>query len=205
MFYFGAQLYLIVLECEISSWVSVVGAVVGTIIPMLLIISLGVLWIIHGHPSQLHFSKSSMLPSLSNLDNLGFMTAVLFGLMGMEMSAVHAGDVKNPKRDYPRALLYSAVIVIVTLIGGSLAIALVIPNQQISLVSSLVDAYAIFFKAYHLSWMVPVIVGMIILSSLARVSTWVIGPTRGMWVAAEQGNCRVISLRLTIKVLRQEF
>src|SRR5262249_7643923 len=132
--------------------------------------------------------KTSLLPDLNNLNNLGFLTAVLFGLVGMEMSAVHAGDVKNPKKDYPKALLYSGIIIMLTLIGGSLAIALVIPNNQISLVSSLIDAFAIFFKAYHLQWMVPVIVGAIVLSSIAMVSTWVIGPTRGMWVAACEGN-----------------
>ncbi len=176
------------LGIRISSWVSIVGAVVGTIIPMLIIIALGALWLIHGHHSQIVFDKASMIPSLHNLNNLGLLTAVLFGLIGMEMSAVHAGDVKNPKKAYPRALLYSGLIIMLTLICGSLAIAVVIPNKQISLVSSLVDAFAIFFKMYGLQWMTPIIVGMIVLSGLASVSTWVIGPTRGMWVAAEEGN-----------------
>jgi amino acid transporter len=185
---FWGATWLNCLGIRISSWISIIGAIVGTIIPMLLIIGLGVFWLWQGHASQLVFNKASFMPHLNNINNLGFLTAVLFGLMGMEMSAVHAGDVKNPKKDYPRALVYSAIIILVTLIGGSLAIALVIPNKQISLVSSLVDAYAIFFKAHHLAWMVPVIVGMIVLSSLASVSTWVIGPTRGLWVSAEEGN-----------------
>lgn len=176
------------LGIRISSWVSIIGAVVGTIIPMLMIIALGTFWLLQGHHSQIVFDKASMIPDLHNLNNLGLLTAVLFGLIGMEMSAVHAGDVKNPKKAYPRALLYSGIIIMLTLICGSLAIAVVIPNKQISLVSSLVDAYAIFFKAHDLQWMVPIIVGMIVLSGLASVSTWVIGPTRGMWVAAEEGN-----------------
>jgi amino acid transporter len=169
------------LGIRFSSWVSIIGAVVGTIIPMLLIIGLGIIWLWQGHPSQLVFNSASLLPDLNNLSNLGFLTAVLFGLVGMEMSAVHAGDVKNPKKDYPRALLYAGIIIMLTLVGGSLAIALVIPAKQISLVSSLMEAFTIFFKAYHLSWMIPVIAG-------AMVSTWVIGPTRGMWVAACEGN-----------------
>lgn len=176
------------LGIRISSWVSIVGAVVGTIIPMLIIIALGALWLISGHHSQIVFNTASMIPSLHNLNNLGLLTAVLFGLIGMEMSAVHAGDVKDPKKAYPRALFYSGIIIMLTLVCGSLAIAVVIPNKQISLVSSLVDAFAIFFKIHGLQWMTPIIVGMIVLSGLASVSTWVIGPTRGMWVAAEEGN-----------------
>jgi glutamate:GABA antiporter len=187
LLFWGAT-WLNCLGIKISGWVSVVGAVVGTLIPMSLIIGLGILWVVQGNPSQLHFDKSSLLPHLNNLNNLGFLTAVLFGLMGMEMSAVHAGDVKDPQRNYPRALKYSAIIILLTLVGGSLAIATVIPNQQINLVSSLVEAYTLFFNAHHLSWMIPLVVGLIILSSLAGVSTWVIGPTRGLWVATEQGN-----------------
>jgi amino acid transporter len=165
-----------------------VGAVVGTMIPMLVIVSLGILWVEHGHLSQIHFDRADLFPHLNNVNNLGYLVAVLFGLMGMEMSAVHAGDVKNPQKDYPKALLYSSLIILVTLIGGSLAIAVVIPPSQISLVSSLVDAYAIFFKTYHLVWAVPAMVAMIFISGLANMSAWVIGPTRGLWVAAEEGN-----------------
>ncbi len=173
---------------KISSRFSVIGAIVGTMIPIIIIISLGVLWMMHGHVSQIHFDKTSLFPHLNNLNNLGYLVAVLFGLVGMEMSAVHAGDVKNPQKDYPRALLYSSLIILVTLIGGSLAIAIVIPPSQISLVSSLIDAYAIFFQAHHWLWAAPVMVAMIFLSGLANMSAWVIGPTRGLWVAAEEGN-----------------
>jgi putative glutamate/gamma-aminobutyrate antiporter len=196
---FWCATWLNCLGIKISGWVSVAGALVGTLIPMALIIGLGILWIIQGNPSQLHFDKASLLPHLNNLNNLGFLTAVLFGLMGMEMSAVHAGDVRDPQRDYPRALKYSAIIILLTLVGGSLAIAIVIPNQQINLVSSLVEAYALFFKAHHLSWMIPLVVGLIVLSSLAGVSTWVIGPTRGLWVAAEQGNMPSYFAKLNTK------
>jgi putative glutamate/gamma-aminobutyrate antiporter len=185
---FWASTFLSCMGLQISSRFSVVGAVVGTMIPMLVIVSLGILWVEHGHLSKIHFDRADLFPHLNNVNNLGYLVAVLFGLMGMEMSAVHAGDVKNPQKDYPKALLYSSLIILVTLIGGSLAIAVVIPPSQISLVSSLVDAYAIFFKTYHLVWAVPAMVAMIFISGLANMSAWVIGPTRGLWVAAEEGN-----------------
>jgi len=185
---FWASTILSCFGLKISSRFSVVGAVVGTMIPIVVIISLGILWAVHGHVSQIHFDKADLLPNLNNLNNLGYLVAVLFGLVGMEMSAVHAGDVKNPQKDYPKALLYSSLIILITLIGGSLAIAVVIPPSQISLVSSLIDAYGIFFKVHHWAWALPAMVAMIFISGLANMSAWVIGPTRGLWVAAEEGN-----------------
>jgi glutamate:GABA antiporter len=105
----------------------------------------------------------------------------------MEMSAVHAEDVKNPQRDYPRALLYSGAIILTTLMFASLAIAIVIPQPQISLVTGLIDAFQIFFTRFHMTWMIPIIAVLIILGGLSGVSAWIIGPTKGLLAAAEDG------------------
>src|SRR3990167_5004481 len=84
------------LGLKISNIISIVGAIVGTMFPMILIGSLGMLWLYLDRPSQISFSISNLIPNFSNLNNLAFLTNVLFGLMGIEMSAVHAGDVRNP-------------------------------------------------------------------------------------------------------------
>jgi amino acid transporter len=101
---------------------------------------------------------------------------------------VHAEEVKNPQRDYPRALLYSTILIISTLSLGSLAIVVVVPNDNLSVVSGLIDAYAVFFKSYHMPWMTSVIAVLIILGGLSGVSAWIIGPTKGLLVSARDGS-----------------
>lgn len=180
-----------ILNClgmRVSSWVSTIGAVVGTIIPMLFIIILGVVWLGQGHASEISFHPSAFWPTSGNMANIAFFTAVLFGLIGMEMSAVHAEEVKNPQRDYPRALLYSTLIIFFTLVLSSLAIAIVVPQQQLNLVSGLIDAFGIFFTNFHMTWMIPVIAVLIIIGGLSGVSTWVIGPTKGLMIAARDSG-----------------
>ena len=105
----------------------------------------------------------------------------------MEMSAVHAEEVKNPQRDYPRALLYSTIIIFSSLVLGSIAIIVVVPAENLSVVSGLIDAYAVFFGAYHLPWMTQITAGLIILGGLSGVSAWIIGPTKGLLVSAQDG------------------
>ena len=184
---------------RLSSWVSATGAIVGTLLPMTLIIILGGIWAWTGRPEHVQFTWHAFYPEFSNLRNLVFFTAVLFGLLGLEMSAVHAGDVKNPQRDYPRALLYSAIIILVTLVLSSLAIAMVVPKDQLSLVSGLIDAFDVFFKAYHMPWMLPVIAIMIIIGGLSGVAAWVIGPTKGLLIAARDGEIPEFFSRVTKK------
>lgn len=172
---------------RLSSLVSIIGAVFGTILPMLGIIALGLFWLLQGRPIAVDTS-ASWLPDLSSLGNLSLFAAVLFGLIGMEMSAVHAEDVKNPQRDYPRAILFSLLIIFITLVLSSLAIVIVVPNSQLSVVSGLIDAFAFFFNAYDLSWLTRVIASLIILGGLSSVSAWIIGPTKGLLVSARDGS-----------------
>ncbi|KTD09440.1 APC family permease [Legionella jamestowniensis] len=172
---------------KISSIVSIIGATLGTILPMVGISILGVLWLLQGRPLAVDM-PSNWLPDFSSIGNLSLFSAVLFGLLGMEMSAVHAEEVKNPQRDYPRAILYSALLIFATLVFGSLAIVIVVPNPQLSVVSGLIDAYAVFFNAYNLPKMTAVIALLIILGGLSGVSAWIIGPTKGLLVSAQDGS-----------------
>lgn len=179
-----------VLNCfgmKLSSLVSVIGASIGTILPMMIIILLSFIWVYQGRPMAVNY-PTSMLPDLSSIGNLSLFSLVLFGLIGMEMSAVHAEEVKNPQRDYPRALFYSTILIISTLCLGSLAIVIVVPHDSLSVVSGLIDAYAVFFNSYHMPWMTSVIAVLIILGGLSGVSAWIIGPTKGLLVSAHDGS-----------------
>lgn len=172
---------------KISSIVSIVGASIGTILPMVGISLLGALWIFQGRPVAVNYPLS-ILPDFHSIGDLPFFSAILFGLIGMEMSAVHAEEVKNPQRDYPRALFFSTIIIISTLVMGALAIVIVVPNNELSVVSGLIDAYSIFFNSYNMPWMTSVIALLIILGGLSGVSAWIIGPTKGLLVSARDGS-----------------
>ena len=172
---------------RLSSWVTSIGAVVGTLVPMLFIIILGVIWLWSGKPIQIHFTEKALLPNLASFENLSFITSILLGLVGMELSATHADEVKNPKRIFPRAITYSAIIILSSLVLASLAIAIVVPQRQLDVVTGMLQAFYIFFHSYNMKWMDPVIVLLIIIGGIAGVSAWVIGPTKGLLVATRDG------------------
>lgn len=171
-----------------SSTVSTLGALLGTLFPMFFIIILGFVWLFLGNPSQIKVTWAEFLPNLSNLNNLSFLTAVLFGLVGMEMSAVHADEVKNPGKVFPKAILYSTIIIFISLVLSSLAIAMVVPKRELNVVTGLVQAFEVFFTAFKMTWMGPVITLLIIIGGIGSVATWIIGPTKGLLVAAQDGS-----------------
>ena len=166
-----------------SSLLCTIAAVVGTIVPMILISALAGIWMMMGKPICLHFDWHSFFPDLSNINNLVLLTAMFYGLTGIEMSAIHAGDVENPQRNYPKAIFWSVIIIVSTLIFSSLAIALVIPQQQINIVSGMLQAFEVFFATFHISWMMPVLALLIVLSSVGIANAWILGPSKGLLVA----------------------
>ncbi len=170
-----------------SSLVTNVASLVGSLIPMVLITLLGVIWLAAGHHSYVIFDWHHFWPAHPPIGTLVLLTNVLFSLVGIEMSAIHASEVKNPQRSYPRALWISTVIILATLIGGSLAIAVVIPKAHISLMSGMLQVFYVFFHAYHMNWMITVVAICIILGGFGGVTAWVLGPSKGLMVAAQDG------------------
>lgn len=176
------------LGMKASSILSTLGALIGTIFPMILISVLGILWWFLDKPMQIDFSAPSFFPHASQSSNLAFLTNVLFGLLGLEMTATHAAEMRNPTKDYPRSLFVSCIIILSTIILGSLAIAIVVPHRELSLVTGVMQAFAIFAQAYNLPWLMPIIAGSIILGGLSCVGAWIIGPTKGLLVATQDGS-----------------
>jgi len=162
-------------------------AVAGMLIPMALIVILAVIWFALGKPLQVHFTVTEMLPSLKHADNWVSLTAIMTAFLGMELATVHIKGVANPQKTFPKALFFSVIIILTTMIFASLAIAIVLPKDQINLVNGVMQAFTHFFEIYHLGWLVPVITVMLLLGTLGSTVSWVISPAKGLLHAAQLG------------------
>ncbi len=175
------------LGIKISAWLSTLCVILGTILPGLLLIILAFLWVIMGKPIAITGSGLNFIPDLTHLPNLVFLAGVVLALMGMESTANFAREVRNPQKNYPKAILIATVITLVILTLGSIAIAIVIPAQNISLVSGLLDAFETFFKAFHMGWIIPIMAFFTILGAIGELNAWTIAGVKGLFVTTEHG------------------
>jgi len=159
----------------------------GLIAPMVVILVMMAIWIYAGQPLQIHFTASNMLPDIRHMDNWIALTAIMIGFAGMELATVHIKEVKQPTKTFPRALAYSSIIILCTMILGSLAIALVLPFDQINLLNGTMQTFTYFLSAYHMTWLVPVLACMLVVGSLGGIINWVSSPVRGLQQAARNG------------------
>jgi putative glutamate/gamma-aminobutyrate antiporter len=176
------------LGMRVAGWISAISALFGTILPIALILVLGIVWLAQGFPSQIQFSFHTLLPNLTSPNELVLLSGVLFSLTGLEMSAVHAKDVQNPKKDYPKAILLSAILIISLSTLGALAVASIVPHNELQLTSSSMETISQLFNAFGLSWAVPAIAAVIALGAMGMMNTWIVGPSRGLFATAQTGD-----------------
>jgi glutamate:GABA antiporter len=165
-----------------------VGVILGSIIPSILIIGLGVYWATSGAAIVLPpFSLGEIVPSI-NLSTIPFFATVILLFAGMEMAGFHALETRNPSTDYPKAMAISAVIIFACTVLATLAIAFVIPSNELSLAAGVMQAIQYFFNALHIPSAVAPMAVLITIGGVVSLAAWLIGPAKGLGVVAEEGN-----------------
>lgn len=162
-------------------------AVAGMIIPMGFIIILAVIWLLKGNPIAIDLNMKSLIPHWNDTQSWISLTAIMTSFLGMELAAVHVRNVNNPQRNFPRAMFFSALLILFTMILGSLAIAFVLPQEKISLVQGVMQAFTNFFNVYHLNWLMPIMIILLLLGSVGGMINWIISPAKGLLLAANHG------------------
>ena len=185
---FWGATFINFLGMNLSGKISSLSAIFGTILPIALIIFLGLLWIGNGYPLQITLSWKSFIPDLTSLNELVLLSGFFLGLTGMEMSAVHAREVQNPKKNYPKAILLSALLIITLSTLGSVTIAGIVPRDEICFSSGGMEAFASLFTSFGMPWAIPLIAGVMAFGALGMLSTWIVGPSRGLYAATEHGD-----------------
>jgi amino acid transporter len=171
---------------KVSAIFSSLGTTLGTLIPGVLIIVLAIYWFASGHPVQLEFSKDALIPEF-NLQNIVFFAGVILGFSGMEVTAYHVQEAQNPQRDFGRALILAAMIIVGLSIFGSLAIAYLIPQEDINLLSGTLQIFETIGTQLGLPYFIKIVAVMLLIGTLAQVNTWYLGPAKGLLFAGKTG------------------
>ncbi len=178
--------FLNFLGVKTSALISSICLIIGAIIPGILLVSLAAYWVFSGRELAITLQLKDLIPDL-NPKNLVFLSGIFLALSGLEANANLAREVKNPQKNYPRAIFIAAGITLGILILGSLSIALVIPQDSISLISGLLDTFRFFLELYHLRWLLPILVVMIVLGAFGELNAWAIAGIKGLFVTTEHG------------------
>ncbi|MDN3504303.1 MAG: amino acid permease [Rhabdochlamydiaceae bacterium] len=175
---------------SMSSKISSLGFTLGVLVPAALIIALGIGYLFTGQVDHLNlsWSYSNLLPDFSDFTTFVLLVGFMRAFGGIEAAASHANLVENPQRNYPISILIVVIIGLAINIFGSLSVAVVIPTSDLSLAAGLIDAFSKFFTIFNMGWLTKPIAALITWGALGSVSTWLMGPIKGLLATAENGD-----------------
>ena len=166
--------------------VSKIGGIVGTIIPVILLVICAVVYLATGGQSQMNW-HGHFIPDFSNLNNIVLAVSIFLFYAGMEMTGIHVRDIKNPTVNYPKAVIIGAIATVAIFILGTYSLGVIIPAKDINLVQSLLVGFDNYFSVLHIKWFAPIIAIALAFGVLAGVLTWVAGPSKGVFAVGQAG------------------
>jgi glutamate:GABA antiporter len=162
------------------------GLIIGTLVPGVLLVVLGIVFLGQGNPSAAPMTSGNLLPAWAGLASLVLIVNNFLSYSGMEMNAVHVSFLRKPGKEFPRAMFLAIGLVLVIFILPALAISWVVPGEELSLTAGVMQAFDAVFAKFGLQILTPVIGIMLVTASLGGMLTWLAGPSKGLLLISRQ-------------------
>ncbi len=187
----GLQVFYVVLITVLgmlrisqSDWVSNIGA----IIKILILGGIGFLgfYILftHGTANPVE-SWQDFIPLLGadggfDWAGLGFVSLIIFNMLGFEVVGTFVDDMDQPKKQIPRAIIFGGILIAIFYILPSFALGVGTEFSEISPDTGLLDAWALLLAnagigANVIQAILVVVGGLFILTLISNVSSWNFG------------------------------
>lgn len=207
--YWGAT-FVALAGSTAANTVTKYGVLLGTVLPGILIIVLGLLWVDQGNAIAFltkdvvtstgavvtEHAHARFFPHMTGLGSVAFLAGIVLLFAGVEVHAVHASEMEKPSSQFPAAMMLASVVIFLLFLLGSLAVAAVIPAKDISLTAGLMQAFQLMLAKFHLSWLTPIIGLLMAFGAIGGVMSWVNGPSRGLLETAKEGEMPPIMARV---------
>ncbi|AMN36560.1 TPA: glutamate:gamma-aminobutyrate antiporter [Clostridium perfringens] len=166
------------------------GFVFGVVVPAIILFILGIMYIAKGNPVHVDLSAHALIPDFTKVNTLVVFVSFILAYMGVEASASHVNKLENASKNYPLAMFILVVLAIVLNTVGGLTVAAVIPADQLNLSAGVVQTFhqlVVVNLGESFDWITRVVALLLALGVMAEVSSWVVGPSEGMYAAAKKG------------------
>ena len=170
---------------NVGKWLNNIGAI-GMWVPIAMIIGMGLLaWWRFGSATQ--FTRSTTIPA-TRLTDIVFWSILTFAFAGSEAASFMAEEIKDPRRNMPRALFVGGALVTIGYIGGTLCVLLALPSTKLNGLEGIMQAIAA--TAERVGWLgagwlgiVPLLALLITLSNLGAAGAFLAATARLPFVA----------------------
>ncbi len=174
---------------KLTALIAKVGFYGGVCLPALVLLIGLAVYLASGGPMNLDLG-SSIVPDFSQVGTLVIFASFVLAFMGVEASASHINELKNPNRTYPLVMIVLCVVAILLDTLGGVAVAAALPNSVLegNMSDGVIAAFAAIFETHFgMGWLAYVMAILLAAGVLAEISSWIVGPSRALLETANVG------------------
>lgn len=161
---------------ERGKWIASVGAFATIAAFVTLAITGTWAWTTHGSETQ--FTAASLLPDFGDFTTLTFFATMTFAFAGIELVPAMAGEIRDPKRTIPRAIIISGIIIAIIYIAGTSLVMVALPEGDVNVITGIPQAFAEIGERISLPWLGALGGLLLVMSSTGGLGAWVTGVAR---------------------------
>ncbi len=136
----GVAVLLNIIGLNIGKWLQNAGGV-ATYLPLsILVIIGGVIWIKQG--SITTYTWSNVMPTW-NWDTVNFWSQIAFAFTGLELVSAMSGEIREPRKTLPRALIAAAALIALMYVIGTFSLLAIVPASDVDAKSGVFQAIAL--------------------------------------------------------------
>lgn len=165
-----------IIGVERAKWIAGMGAFAAIAAFVVLAITGSWAWLAHGSATE--FTAASLVPDIGNFTTLTFFATMTFAFAGMELAPAMAGEIREPKRTIPRAVLISGLIIALVYVLGTSMVLVAVPEGQINVITGIPQAFAAIGERIALPWLGALGGVLLVIASTGGLGAWVTGVAR---------------------------
>ena len=168
-----------VIGLNLGKWLNNLGAL-GMWLPVLMVIALGVIsWHRYGSATQF---RGHLLPS-ARLEDIVFWSTMAYAFGGCETASFMGEEIKDPRRNIPRALLVAGAVITLAYIVGTIFVLLAVPSHEVNEIQGLIQALSLTARRLNLPVLIPIGALLIAVSNLGASGAYLAATARLPFVA----------------------
>ena len=138
----------------------------------------------NGFVNDMRFS--TFLPSF-NLDSLSSISVIIFTMLGFEVVCTFSGDMDNPRKQIPQAIISGGLVIACIYLFGGFGISAAIPANEVDAASGLIEA-VILMSGRDSGLFVGAVTILFTITLFGNMISWSLGINNTACYAAEHGD-----------------
>jgi glutamate:GABA antiporter len=154
---------------SVGKWLHNAGAL-GLWIPAIVLLVLALISYLQ-HGSATAFTSETLRPS-TRIKDIIFWSTIAFSLSGLEGASMMGEEIRNARRNIPRALLLAGVLITAIYILATLSMLVALPESEILHLQGFMDAIETTSGPLGLGWLVWPVAALVVVGGLGQAGAW---------------------------------